>query len=179
MAATGVIFTLFLSWWLLSTLYCAPTWLVAYFKDRQLTLVESWRLAGASLIPGALLLSAAILAYSFTLIDLLSLLILFAIHLVLGWVYLGWGILALPRVAAASVKARNPFESITNAAGPQQKVECPSVGVKVDVSPKSISPFAAAASGSGAENALVPSVTVQPKPNPPAQPEGDFTENPS
>ncbi|HEY0455266.1 MAG TPA: hypothetical protein VGE41_02765 [Verrucomicrobiae bacterium] len=111
MALTGVLLGLFLSWIALSTIYCGPIWFIAYFKDRKLTLVGSWKMTGAALLPGAFLLSAGIAAYGLGALDLPRLALLFAFHFFLGWVYCFWSMLALPRVAPARVKRGNPFTS--------------------------------------------------------------------
>jgi hypothetical protein len=110
-SATGiaVVVWLFASWLLLATLYSPVARLYAFFKDRQLTVPGSWKLASAALLPGALLATAGIVLYGLGGIDLLQFLILWALHLMVGWVYLFVSPLRLPRASDATSPARNPF----------------------------------------------------------------------
>jgi hypothetical protein len=97
LAAVAVVAGLLLCWFVLGTVYAIPVWLVAFFANRDLNLRASWKLAGAALMPGALVMAGAILLYDFGALDV-----------VLGWIYGGVSPLFLPR-AAASVAAKNPF----------------------------------------------------------------------
>jgi hypothetical protein len=99
---------LMLSWASLATVYFLPAWLVGFFANRDLSLPGSWRLAGAALMPGALLLSAVVVLYGWGALDLVLLAISAAVHLVMGWVYLCVSPLSLPRRQAAGAK-ENPF----------------------------------------------------------------------
>jgi len=96
---------LMLSWIVLATLYCLPAWLAGFMANRELTLGGSWRLAGAALMPGALLLTAAILAYGLGALDLIQLAAAGAGHIVVGWLCLLANLLSLPR----RPKHANPF----------------------------------------------------------------------
>jgi hypothetical protein len=109
MAAIALFLGLFASWLVLATLYAPVARLYAFFKDRHLTVPGSWKLASAALMPGALLASAAIVLYGLVLIDLLQFLILWVLHLPVGWVYLFASPLRLPRVSEAPLAQRNPF----------------------------------------------------------------------
>lgn len=100
---------LILSWMLLATLYFLPAWLVGFFGNRDLRLGASWRLAGASLMPGALFLTAAIILYGLGALDLVRLGLAAALHLVIGWVYVVASPMALPRHPAAAEMKKNPF----------------------------------------------------------------------
>lgn len=100
---------LFANWLMLATLYCPVARFYAFFKDRQLTVLGSWKLASAALLPGALLTAAGIVLYGLELIDLLQFLILWALHLIVGWVYLLVSPLRLPRASDAAAAPRNPF----------------------------------------------------------------------
>ena len=108
-AGIAVVFGVFASWLLLAAIYCPIARIYAFFKDRQLTLRGSWNLASAALLPGALLMAAGIVLYGLGLIDLVQLLILWALHLILGWVYLFVSPLRLPRASDAAPARRNPF----------------------------------------------------------------------
>jgi len=106
--ATGaVIVGLMLSWAVLATVYFLPVWLICFFTNRDLNFRQSWRLAGAALMPGALLLTAAVVFYTMGVLDLIQMSFAFGAHFVLGWIYLFISPLFLPRVSL--VEKRNPF----------------------------------------------------------------------
>jgi len=107
-AGASVVAGLMLSWAVLATAYCLPAWLVGFFANRAVNLGGSWRLAGAALMPGALVLCVAIFLYGWGTLDLVGLAVASAVHLVVGWVYLGVSPLCLPRLAATTLK-ENPF----------------------------------------------------------------------
>lgn len=96
-------------WTLLATLYWAPVRLVTFLANRDLNWRQSWRLAGAILMPGALFFIAAIVAYGLNWIDLVRLGGAAAIHLAAGWVYLFLCPWFLPRVPGAPKRTGNPF----------------------------------------------------------------------
>ncbi len=98
------------SWWLLATVYFLPVRLLAFFANRDLNLRACWKLSGAAVLPGALLMAAGILFYGAGLLDLVSFAFLFAAHFVLGWIYLCLSQFFLPRISEASQKG-NPFGS--------------------------------------------------------------------
>ena len=77
-----------LSWWLLATLYFLPVWLLGFFANRDLNFRQSWKLSGAALMPGALLMAAGILLYGIGVLNLVSFGFIFGAHFVLGWIYL-------------------------------------------------------------------------------------------
>ena len=111
--ATGVVIVgLMLFWAVLATLYFLPVWLICFFADRDLNFRQSWRLAGAALMPGALLLTAAIAFYALGALDLIQMSFAYGAHLVLGWIYLFVSPLFLPRASPA--EKRNPFLTKTN-----------------------------------------------------------------
>jgi hypothetical protein len=99
---------LLLIWALLASLYCWPAWLVAFFGNRDLTFRGGWRLAGATLMPGALFLTVAIILYGLGLLDLVRLAAAAGLHLVIGWVYVLVSPFWLPRHPEATVQ-KNPF----------------------------------------------------------------------
>jgi hypothetical protein len=101
----------FISWLALATLYCPMARIYAFYKDRQITLVGSWKLAAAALLPGALLAAAGIVLYGLGVIDLDRFVILWTLHLVVGWIYLFVAPLRLPRTGDAPLTTRNPFNS--------------------------------------------------------------------
>ena len=92
---------------MLATVYCLPVWLLCFFANRDLNLRASWKLAGAALMPGALLLSCALLLYELGGFDLVQLCFAFGMHLIIGWIYLFVSPLFLNRAVPAEKK--NPF----------------------------------------------------------------------
>lgn len=108
LAAVAVTAALLLSWAALATLYFLPVWLLGFYTNRDLNFRRSWRLAGAALMPGTLLMAAGVLLYDIGLLNLVSFCFVFAAHLVLGWVYLFLSLLFLPRTSETPRKG-NPF----------------------------------------------------------------------
>jgi hypothetical protein len=108
LAAAATVIGLFACWWLLATLYFLPAWLAGFFVNRDLNFRRSWKLSGAALLPGALLLAAGIVLYDFGAVDLVQFGFLFGAHFVLGWIYLFVSLLFVPGIPAAS-PGRNPF----------------------------------------------------------------------
>lgn len=104
--AAATIVGLFLSWTLLATLYFIPVRIWALITDREVTLGGCWRLCGAALMPGALLMTAAIFLYSTRRISLVGLLIAAGLHLVVPWAYLLFG---AGKLAARATAPVNPF----------------------------------------------------------------------
>ena len=108
MVAGAVVAGLMVIWAWLATLYCLPVWLIGFLANRDCSLGGSWRLAGAALMPGALLMCAAICMYGWGALDLLRLAGTAGVHLLVGWVYLLVSPLRLPRHPAVVAKS-NPF----------------------------------------------------------------------
>ena len=108
-AAALVTVGLLLIWWLLATLYFLPVWLLSFYANRDLNFRASWKLSGAALLPGALLMAAGVLLYDAGFLDLVSLVFIFAMHFALGWIYLFLSQLFLPRIPEAQPKG-NPFK---------------------------------------------------------------------
>ena len=79
--------------------------------QRDLSLANSWKLAGAALMPGALLMTAAILFYGLGALDLVQLAAAVGAHLVAGWVYLIWTVWVFPKLSPSAAKRENPFAS--------------------------------------------------------------------
>lgn len=104
-----IIVGLMLVWNVLTTLYWVPVWLLGFFTRRELGFLASWRFAGASLLPGGLLLALAFFFYDFGVLDLVQFSFVVCAHLLLGWLYLFVGLLFLPRPESKPAK-KNPFE---------------------------------------------------------------------
>lgn len=107
LTAIGIFLSLLLVWAGLATVYCLPVWLVSFFSNRDLDFISSWKLAGAALLPGALLLSVSLVLYEFKGFDLVQLLFACGMHLVIGWVYVFVSPMFLDRALPAEKK--NPF----------------------------------------------------------------------
>jgi hypothetical protein len=107
LAAIGTFFGLLLIWALLATVYSLPVWLICLFSNRDLKFGASWRLAGAALMPGALLLSISLVLYAFWRFDFVQLCFAFGMHLVMGWIYLFVSPMFLNR--ALPPEKKNPF----------------------------------------------------------------------
>jgi hypothetical protein len=109
-AGAATLVALLASWWILATIYFLPVWLLGFFANRDLNFRACWKLSGAALLPGALLMSAGVLLYDFGFLNLVSFLFVFAAHLLLGWIYLVFGLIFLPRISTATPKG-NPFRT--------------------------------------------------------------------
>jgi hypothetical protein len=117
-SAFGVVLGLFLSWAALATLYCLPVWLAGLYFDRELTLFGSWRLAGAALVPGAIVQIVALGFYGLGRLDLIRFIAASAAHLVLGLVYLILGTMASPKCRLGPDLKNNPFATGAVASDP-------------------------------------------------------------
>ena len=107
-AAIGTFFGLMLVWALLATIYFMVVWLICLFSNRDLSLGASWRLAGAALMPGALLFSMALVLYVIDGgFDIVRLCFAFGMHLVIGWIYIFVSPMFLNR--AQPTDKKNPF----------------------------------------------------------------------
>jgi hypothetical protein len=109
LALGGMLAWCFISWILLATIYFLPAWLGGYFANRELNPWQTWKLAGAALMPGALLMIAAILFYGFGVLDLLQLAAVAGVHIIAGWVYTVLSVRAAPRLSSQSAAEKNPF----------------------------------------------------------------------
>jgi hypothetical protein len=107
--AIGVIVTLLLSWSVLATIYAGPAWLIGFFANRDLSLGGSWRLCGAALMTGCVVQMAAIFLYGLGFLDLVRLGVSFAVHFVVGWVYIWLSIRKLPLHPDSAAAKGNPF----------------------------------------------------------------------
>ncbi|HEY1719013.1 MAG TPA: hypothetical protein VGH42_12070 [Verrucomicrobiae bacterium] len=108
-AAAATTTGLLLSWCILATIYFLPVWILGFFANRDLNFRASWKLSGAALMPGALLMAAGILLYDFGFLNLVSFGFVFAAHFVLGWIYLFVSLLFLPSISKTPER-RNPFK---------------------------------------------------------------------
>jgi len=108
LAGLAVVVGLLLGWALVATVYFLPVWLLGFFANRDLNFRQSWRLAGAALMPGAILMVAAVLLYGGGFLNLISFGFIFGAHFLVGWIYLFVSLLFVPR-APITTSTGNPF----------------------------------------------------------------------
>jgi len=113
-AMVMVIGGLFAAWIFLATLFAGPVWLLGYFLNRDLSLRGSWRLCGAALLPGALMLVAAISCYDVGVMDLVQLTFVYGAHLLLGWIFIFVSPFFVPRIVGDQNAPPNPFNPPKN-----------------------------------------------------------------
>jgi len=97
------------TWALLAVIYCVPVWLGGFFANRDLNLLQSWKLSGAAQMPGALLMIAGILLYGFGLLDLVGFAAAAAVHILVTWTFLPLSVRAAPRLLSHDSPEKNPF----------------------------------------------------------------------
>jgi hypothetical protein len=105
----GTVAGLLLVWWLLGLICALPVWLIGFFANRDLPRLGSWKLAGAALMPGTLLMTAALVLYGAGVLDLVQLLAAEIGHLLVGFVYAALSPFFLPRISLPEVAKGNPF----------------------------------------------------------------------
>ena len=104
----GTALYLLVSWTFLALIYFIPARIAAFYADKNLTLFGAWKLCMAALMPGAILLSIALLLYGAAQIRLLELLGAFVLHFAIGLLFVIGGLMRLPGVGQ---NVQNPFES--------------------------------------------------------------------
>jgi len=109
MAGLVTLAVLMAGWAIVALIYLGPVWVIGFLADRDLDLSACRRLAGAALMPGALLLSLGLVLYTLGILDLLQLGVVWALHLLAGWVYVCIAPFMVERPASAGAKASNPF----------------------------------------------------------------------
>jgi hypothetical protein len=114
----GVVMGVMASWIVLATLYSLPLRLITFYADRGVNWSGCWRITAAAQVPGALLMSGAILLYSFNRLNLVGLLFAWLLHVVVSWIYVGIAPSRLPRLTGGPRPRGNPF-------GPPKKEKKP------------------------------------------------------
>lgn len=99
---------LFIAWWLLTLVYSAVLRFQAFYGDRQTDFASSCRVAQASLLPGALWLTASVFFYQRGWLDLFGLLVVGIAHVPVAWLYFTLSVKFLPAIDKAA--AGNPFK---------------------------------------------------------------------
>jgi len=107
--AAAATICVWLSWIMLAAVYSWPIRVIVFFRDKLTMKLGSWKLCSAALLPGALLMSAAILMYTLGRMPVAGLSLAFALHFVVGWVYIASGAIALPLLPDAAQVKGNPF----------------------------------------------------------------------
>jgi len=125
LAFGGTIVWCLVSWWVMATIYFLPVWLGGFFGNRDLKPLQSWRLAGAGVMPGALVMIATIVAYGFGALDLVQLAAGVVAHFLVGWVYVFWGVWVTPKIAAGVMPAKNPFVTVPEKPADTKRPENP------------------------------------------------------
>jgi len=95
-------------WWVLALIYFLPVWLIGFLANRDMNATVSLKLSCSALLPGALLMTVAIILYALGVLNLVSFCFVFAAHFILQLLYLLFGMLFFPRASAAGPKG-NPF----------------------------------------------------------------------
>jgi hypothetical protein len=108
-AGLATVVTLFASWCAIALVYSFPLRTLAFYLDRQVSVWGSWKMASAALLPGAVLLAAALGLYRFHRLTLIALLFAWLVHWVVGWIYVCLAPLRLPRTPEARAAKENPF----------------------------------------------------------------------
>ncbi len=117
-AAALTAFGLMIFWTVMATIYCALVRAITFLGNRDLNWGQSWRLSGAALMPGALLLIVGVICHGLNLTDLIQLGGIAFLHLAAGWIYLLVSPLFLPSHPAADAARENPFAAGNDINGP-------------------------------------------------------------
>jgi len=105
--ASGTMIFLGISWVSLMLVYAPGARFIAFYFDRHCDASGALKLTAAALLPGALFLTGAIALYGLRWIPLIALLIAFALHFPIGWIYVAFAPLHLPKLNSNS--KGNPF----------------------------------------------------------------------
>ena len=107
---------IFASWMALGLIYSPLVWLIGFFANRDLNWRGGWKLAGAALMPGALLMVAGIVLYGFGVLDLVKFIAVGAMHFLVGWIYCAIGPFFVRKLNSPEVIRRgNPFAAVSDA----------------------------------------------------------------
>jgi hypothetical protein len=108
-AGVAVLLGLLVTWYVLAAVYGFTVGAIAFYAERSFTLFGCWKLAAAALLPGSLVIAAALVLYSLRRIGPVELLAAWVVHLMVGWVYVAIAPLRLPRRVAGRGASGNPF----------------------------------------------------------------------
>lgn len=112
-------------WQILSFLYMFGVKIIAWAARRQVEWTGAYMLSGASLMPGALLMTAGIFCYSIGCISLDGLGIVAAAHIGLAWIFLLISSLLLPKAPkpVPVFKQSQPRDAFESPAAPREPEE--------------------------------------------------------
>lgn len=96
-------------WAVLAALLAGPIWIWVWTLKRQATLRECWQLSGAALIPGNVWVGGVVIAYALHFMNLVGVLVFFALHLVVDLIYLLMAPVYLPSRESSGASLENPF----------------------------------------------------------------------
>ncbi len=113
LTALAAIAVLMVTWGVLALLYCPIGWLIGFFANRRLDIRGSYRSCGAALMPGALFMGVVLVLYRLGALDVVRLLVMWATHLLIGWVYVIMMPFWRPRITGAATPKANPFTAET------------------------------------------------------------------
>jgi hypothetical protein len=99
----------FLYWAVLAFLYAAPIRFIAFYADRGGSSLTCLRAAAAALLPSSVVMGAVIVLYGLGRIDLVGLLFGWALHFLVGWVYVLLTPFSLRRMPTVPKRRANPF----------------------------------------------------------------------
>ena len=114
-------------WQILSFLYMFGVKIIAWAARRQVEWTGAYMLSGASLMPGALLMTAGIFCYSIGCISLEGLGVIAAAHIGLAWIFLLISSLLLPKAPkpVPVFKQSQPRDTFESPAAVQEPEESP------------------------------------------------------
>jgi hypothetical protein len=100
---------LLIAWAMIAAIYAVPLRCAAFFVNRTLNALASWKLCGAALMPGALIMVLAIVLYGNGFLDGPGLLAAVAVHFVVGLAYLVASLFFLAPTPEFQRTTENPF----------------------------------------------------------------------
>jgi hypothetical protein len=109
MAAVGTVVGLMVGWTLLAAAYAPVVKLAAFYRERRAGWTACWRLAGAALMPGAVVMISATALYGLGTLNLIEFLVIAGLHVMIGWVFLLLPLKHLPIRSDAAASIANPF----------------------------------------------------------------------
>jgi hypothetical protein len=105
----GVFIHLMVAWWIVGLAAAPIVKLIGFYADRKVSFGGSWRVANASLLPGAVLVAGGILLHGVRALDVAQLALVYAVQVVCGIIFLLTSPSFLPHLPG---KPRgNPFET--------------------------------------------------------------------
>lgn len=96
-------------WSVLALAYVPLARVLAWLRGAPLGVGAAWRLCAAALMPGALMMTAAIALYGWGLMDVLRLGLVAVFHVMVAWVYVPLAVGCLPRAQQTVPGGNNPF----------------------------------------------------------------------